>query len=440
MKTLPIRSTRKILVICLSAFLLTACPLGLLELEVARTASQKCTDIAAQRSRFARKYPEFEPENRTALKALLDKSPQEVKEILEKIKTESYWIIAETDFYNWIDTGKVRDMSELFKNKPRFNANISCWDTSNVKNMRSMFEGAGAFDQDIHLWQTAKVTDMEKMFAGAAAFTQDLSSWTGADKGGKVREVRAWGEAFKGSGLEGKAAKQPAWRRDFQSCGPTLRTHRPESKAKLQAAIQAVYTGYNTNGTTNANADLNVIDTREVKDMSSLFNGKTHFNGSLLCWDVSNVSGETTNSGGTTLSRKGMGTMFAGATSFNQDIGHWDVSQVLNMRGMFDGATAFNNESKDSIQNWDTSRVKVMSLMFHNASAFNRPLGTWKISGVVRVAKMFHSASIFDQNLSGWRMNKDILSSTKGATVFQGSAMAAKKNWWPKTHDGQLWE
>jgi surface protein len=37
-------------------------------------------------------------------------------------------------------------MSELFKDKGQFNADISAWDTSQVTNMDAMFYGASAFN------------------------------------------------------------------------------------------------------------------------------------------------------------------------------------------------------------------------------------------------------------------------------------------------------
>jgi len=68
--------------------------------------------------------------------------------------------------------------------------------------------------------------------------------------------------------------------------------------------------------------------------------------------------------------------MFSGASSFNGDIGGWDVSAVGNMISMFASAASFNQD----IGSWDVSNVNQMSLMFINASSFNQDLSGWCVS------------------------------------------------------------
>ena len=53
---------------------------------------------------------------------------------------------AGTDEMQTWNVSQVMDMSELFKDKGQFNADISAWDTSQVTNMDAMFYGASAFN------------------------------------------------------------------------------------------------------------------------------------------------------------------------------------------------------------------------------------------------------------------------------------------------------
>ena len=109
-------------------------------------------------------------------------------------------------------------------------------------------------------------------------------------------------------------------------------------------------------GAQNNTADLGLIDTSRITDMSHLFNSDStntnshadysDFNGDISAWDVSSVTN--------------MVDMFMQAKTFNGDISAWDVSSVTNMVGMFMHATAFNGD----ISEWDVSKVSDMSNMF----------------------------------------------------------------------------
>ena len=89
------------------------------------------------------------------------------------------------------DVSLVTDMSELFKDRNSFNANISGWDVSSATNMRSMFSGSWeydqsgifwnvysvAFNQNIGGWDVSSVTNMKDMFSCATSFNQDIGGW-----------------------------------------------------------------------------------------------------------------------------------------------------------------------------------------------------------------------------------------------------------------------
>ncbi|MEM9425032.1 MAG: BspA family leucine-rich repeat surface protein, partial [Spirochaetota bacterium] len=232
---------------------------------------------------------------------------------------------------------------------------------------------------------------------------------------GKVWEVRAWGEMFANSGLASSTGKQPSWRQVFaevpqgasKSCGATVRTQRPATKAALITAI----------GTSNHNGtnSLAYIDTSGVTNMSSLFENKKTFNGTISCWDVSAVTGDAKSHSGSAI--KGMQAMFNGAVAFNQDIGGWDTGKVVSMVSMFLQATAFNNGGSDSIQDWNTAKVQGMDYMFQDASAFDQPLN-WDVSSVTLMTEMFSRARAFNQNIGGWDVSKVL----KMEGMFEGAS------------------
>ena len=179
-------------------------------------------------------------------------------------------------------------------------------------------------------------------------------------------------------------------------------------------------------------ADLNMIDTSSITDMSALFisdGGEKYknFNGNISEWDTSNVtsmanmfmSASAFNqdlSGWDVSKVTNMSAMFWEAAAFNQDLSGWDVSKVTIMSGMFVGAVAFNQ----SLSEWDVSQVTNMYAMFSGATAFNGDLSGWDVSNVTSMRQTFHGATIFNQDLSGWDVSNvtDISWMFSGATAF----------------------
>lgn len=102
-----------------------------------------------------------------------------------------------------IDTSKITNMKDLFKNSTRkdfsgiekwnvesvttfmsafegvcqFNADISDWNVSNATNFMQMFWNATTFNQPIGKWKTTKATNTIRMFCNAKNFNQPLQDW-----------------------------------------------------------------------------------------------------------------------------------------------------------------------------------------------------------------------------------------------------------------------
>ncbi|NRA64230.1 MAG: DUF285 domain-containing protein [Pseudobacteriovorax sp.] len=84
------------------------------------------------------------------------------------------------------------------------------------------------------------------------------------------------------------------------------------------------------------------------------------------------------------------------------DVTGWDVSDVTNMKRMFAGAKAFNQD----LSQWDTSKVTDMSNMFNGTSDFNQDIGQWNTENVTDMRYMFFNAGSFNQNLEAWDVSK----------------------------------
>jgi surface protein len=62
------------------------------------------------------------------------------------------------------DVSRVTNLSDAFRSKKDFNADISSWDVRSVTDMQSMFSGTISFNQDIGSWDVSNVTNMNSMF------------------------------------------------------------------------------------------------------------------------------------------------------------------------------------------------------------------------------------------------------------------------------------
>jgi len=121
-----------------------------------------------------------------------------------------------------------------------------------------------------------------------------------------------------------------------------------------------------------------------VLNMNGLFEDYSDFNEDIGQWNTSTVTN--------------MESMFKGASTFNQDIGQWNTSMVTSMESMFQDAPMFNQD----ISGWIVSMVNSMESMFQNASSFNQMIGEWNTLRVTSMDSMFNGASSFNQSLYNW--------------------------------------
>jgi surface protein len=121
-----------------------------------------------------------------------------------------------------------------------------------------------------------------------------------------------------------------------------------------------------------------------VTNMREVFSGATAFNQDIGLWNISSVTNVIF--------------MFQGASSFNQYIGGWSTSHLTNLDVMFENASAFNQD----ISSWNTSNVTVMARMFLGATAFNQDIGSWNTAAVTNMDRVFSGATAFNQDIGSW--------------------------------------
>ena len=91
-----------------------------------------------------------------------------IHDLVDLYLTDDYYkkkIIAIHGTMNNWDTQYVTNMNSLFKNRTRFNENISNWNVSNVTHMRKIFYCCKKLNQrDIHQWDESSLIDNTDMW------------------------------------------------------------------------------------------------------------------------------------------------------------------------------------------------------------------------------------------------------------------------------------
>ncbi len=180
--------------------------------------------------------------------------------------------------------------------------------------------------------------------------------------------------------------------------GTSISQYRPKTKEELRNIIEAEIQKQGNK------ADLNIIDTSLITDMSSLLKDMVLFQGDISGWNTSNV---------TDMSR-----MFYGVKAFNGDISKWDTSSVTDMSYMFYGfsgeyfvyhptqSSYKTNVFQRDISQWDTSNVITMESMFELAPFVIVDVSGWDTSNVVTMSKMFSGANSFNGDISVWNTGR----------------------------------
>ena len=149
---------------------------------------------------------------------------------------------------------------------------------------------------------------------------------------------------------------------------------------------------------------INIQDTSNINDMTSMFESARKFTGNPnyynydyrineIKYNLSAISMRDWNISKVTSTFR----MFKDAVSFNADISAWDTSNITDMSEMFSGAKHFAGE----IGVWDTKNVQGMAMMFMATESFNSDIGNWNTKNVTDMNKMFYM-SWFNRSINNW--------------------------------------
>ncbi|CAL6293536.1 unnamed protein product [Bathycoccus prasinos] len=226
---------------------------------------------------------------------------------------------------NW-DMSQVTNLNRAFKDKIKFNADISGWDTSSVMNMRDMFRQALSFDHVIGNWITSQVTDSNNMFYEADAFQNKFTCSDG------------------NSGPPSSCTLEPNEYLVDKSFNRAI------SLCLSESPMDGMCTRYGME--IKSFGIMSDWDVSRVTNMNNAFRDRSSFNANISKWDTSQVTS--------------MHGMFVNDVFFNSDIGSWKTAAVTDMRDMFRQAFSFDHV----IGNWNTSQVTDSNNMFYEADAF----------------------------------------------------------------------
>jgi surface protein len=297
----------------------------------------------------------------------------------------------------------ITNLSAMFKNCFKLNADFTGWNVSKVTNMTELFSGAIIFNGDVTSWNVSKVTSMAKMFKGARAFNDYLGNWD-------VGEVRDFSEMFadaigfnqyvsgwsvdSASNMSNMFNNAVKFNQAVSSWNTAKVTDMSGMFADAHAFNQAIFS--NVAKVTNMqsmfensifNQDISSWNVSNVTNMASMFKNTSKFNQNIAGWNVAKVTD--------------MSQMFENNDEFNQDISGWDVSKVTNMSEMFYQTRDFNT----SVGAWNVTKVKDMSYMFASCG-YNQSLSSWDVKNVTNMGYMFTNNRVFNQNITTWDVKK----------------------------------
>jgi surface protein len=348
------------------------------------------------------------------------------------------------------DVSLVTDMSALFSQKPKFNADISAWNTSAVTTMRTMFQSASVFDRNIGGWNTGAVTDMFAMFYRANEFNGDISAWnttavtnmylmfedahafnsditvwnTAALTNSQFMFVRAhaWNNRY--VRIDGETTKDgppSAWTLATPPSPPSPPTPPPPPPSPPSPPTPPPLSPPRSPRPPPLSPPSPPTPPPTPPPLSPPSpptppppsppltpplpppNLPPPPLSPLVHQFLNDEDLESAVNACIAAVPSGVGCYavnpnICGVGANCGEIDTWDVSLVTSMNALF----SFKNSFNANISAWDTSAVTNMGTMFRSASAFDCDIGKWNTGAVTNMFAMFYQASEFNRDISAW--------------------------------------
>ena len=326
--------------------------------------------------------------------------------------------------FNWINTSKITDMSELFEENIKFNGHIELWDVSNVNDFSRMFNEARAFNQPIGDWDVSSATNMEAMFMAAKSFNQPIDNWNVQNVtnfNGMFMFADAYCQSLYNLNLNYHIQYNNEIYGMFLGSAVPVEYY-PKNLVKFMRGVPANKLDESVNILSDLDDidvdQLNSIQTKSVNNKLSIYDQyKKEFKNALettkittqlryiinTSADVKELQGFITVDGDNAIDklhnlskiiRTGMKLLGSGG-NFN-----WlNTSNITNMSRLFTNIYLLDHFNGD-ISKWDVSNVTDMTYMFRE-SRFNDDISKWDVSNVKNMNKMFQHAH-FTGDISNW--------------------------------------
>ena len=311
------------------------------------------------------------------------------------------------------DTSKVKNMGTMFSNCKATSIDVSSFNTHNVTNMNNMFDNCSATSLDLFNFDTSNVTTMISMFRNCRATNIDVSNFD-------TSNVTAMNNMFEGCSVTNLDLSNfdinnvSNMQYMFRNCKATSINLSSFKASKITS------TYYMFNGCSSLIAiNLSNFDTSNVTNMGGMFQGCSSLtNINISNFNTSNVTNmnsmfqgcsklESLNlSSFSTVNVKDMGSMFSICSNLVKlDLSNFSGNNVKNVSQMFSGCYALQELD---LSNFETNKVTNMGLLFNGCRNLNKlDIRKFDMTNVTDYGNIFNIVPtacniIVNQNMKDW--------------------------------------